>query len=67
MYSLMWKTFLFRAIHFSQAVLIQLIQFSISTYFLHIVKCQNNSMLNNSVYVNTVSKSKNRSIWNNSV
>ena len=28
-----WKTFLFQAIQFSQAVLIQLIPFSISTYF----------------------------------
>ena len=29
------KTFLFQAIQFSQAVLIQLIQFSISTYFVY--------------------------------
>ena len=33
-YSL-WKTFLFQAIPFSQAVLIQLIQFSISTDFFY--------------------------------
>ena len=39
-----------QAIQFSQAVLIQIIQFSISTdFFLHSVKYQNSSMLNNSV------------------
>ena len=43
------KTFLFLAIQFSQAVQIQLIQFSISTDFVYTVKCQNSSMLNNSV------------------
>ncbi len=43
-YSLIMKTFLFRVIQFSQAVLIQLIQFT-----LHTVTCQNSSMLNNSV------------------
>ena len=31
----MWKTFLFQAIQFSQAVLIQPIQFSISTDFVY--------------------------------
>ena len=35
MYSLIVKTFLFRAIQFSQAVLIQLIKFSISTDFVY--------------------------------
>ena len=35
MYSLIGKTFLFQAIQFSQAVLIQLIQFSISTDFVY--------------------------------
>ena len=34
-YSLIWKTFLFQAIQFSQAVLIQLIQFCISTDFVY--------------------------------
>ena len=43
-YSL-WKTFLFQAIQFSQAVLYQLIQFIISTDFVF-VKCQNSSILN---------------------
>ena len=46
-YSLIVKTFLFRAIQFSQAVLIQLIQFSISTDFAY-TQLQNSSMLNNS-------------------
>ena len=46
-YSLIVKTFLFRAIQFSQAVLIELIQFSISTDFV-LVLCFS-SMLNNSV------------------
>ena len=37
----MSKTFLFQTIHFVQTVLIQLIQFSISTdFFLHTVKRQ---------------------------
>ena len=31
----LWKAFLFQAIQFSQAVLIQLIQFSISTDFVY--------------------------------
>ena len=31
----LWKTFLFQAIQFSQALLIQLIQFSISTDFVY--------------------------------
>ena len=48
-YSLIVKTFLFQAIQFSQAVLIQLIQFSLSTDFLYTVKCQNGSILKNSV------------------
>ena len=43
------KTILFLAIQFSQTVRIQLIQFNISTNFLITVKCQNKSMLNNSV------------------
>ena len=34
-YSLIGKTFLFKAIQFSQAVLIRLIQFSISTDFVY--------------------------------
>ena len=34
-YSLIVKTFLFQAIQFSQAVLIQLIQFNISTDFIY--------------------------------
>ena len=48
-YSLIGKTFLFQAIQFSQAVLIQLIQFSTSTDFIYTVKCQNSSILNKSV------------------
>ena len=32
----LWKKFLFQAIQFSQAVLIQLIQFSISTDFVYL-------------------------------
>ena len=43
------KTFLFQAIQFIQTVLIQTIQLSISTDFVYTVKCQNNSLLNNSV------------------
>ena len=31
----MWKTFLFQAIQFSQTVLVELIQFSISTDFIY--------------------------------
>ena len=38
------KTYLFQATQFSQTILIQTIQFSVST-----VKCQNSSILNNSV------------------
>ena len=45
---------------FSQAVIIQLIPFSISTDFVYTVKCQNSSILNTSV-------SENSSISNNSV
>ena len=43
------KTFIFQAIEFSQAVLIQLIHFSINTDFVYTVKCQNSSILNKSV------------------
>ena len=43
------KVFLFQAIRFSQAVLIQLIQFSINTDFVYTVNGQNSSLLNNSV------------------
>ena len=44
------KTFLFQAIRFSQTVLIQPIQFSGEYRFcLHTVKCQNSSILENSV------------------
>ena len=52
-YSLIVKISLFRAIQFSQAVLIQLIHFSISTDFIYTVKCQNSSILNNSVNVSS--------------
>ena len=49
-YSLIVKTFLFQTIQFSQRVLLQTIQFSISIGFgLHTVKCQNSSISNNSV------------------
>ena len=67
-YSLIVKNISIFAIQFSQAVLIQLIQFSISTDFaytqLHVktVLCQTIQFS-----VNTVSMSKNSSIWNNSV
>ena len=54
-YSLIGKTFMFRAIQFSQTVLIQLIQFSISTDFVYTVKCQNSSMLTTQFSVNTYS------------
>ena len=37
------------SIQFIQTVLIQLIQFSISTDFVYTVKCQNSSIYNNSV------------------
>ena len=47
-YSLIVKKCLFVAIQFSQAVLIQLIQFSSSPDF-DTVNIQNSSMLNNSV------------------
>ena len=43
------KTFLFQAIQFSQAILLQLIQFCKSTDFVYTVTCQNSSMLNNLV------------------
>ena len=46
---LLVKNILFKAIHFSHTVLIKKIQFSISTDFLHIFKCQNISILNISV------------------
>ena len=48
-YSLIVKTFPLQAIQPSQAVLIQLIQFTMSTDFVYTVKCQNSSILNNSV------------------
>ncbi len=48
-YSLIVKTFLFQAIQFSQIVLIQPIQSSISIFCLNTVKYQNNSILKNSV------------------
>ena len=49
-YSLIVKrAFLFRAIQFSQAILIQLIQFIKNRFCLHTITCQNSSMLNNSV------------------
>ena len=50
-YSLIVKKnpFLFLAIQFSQAILLQLIQFSKSTDFVYTVTCQNSSMLNNLV------------------
>ena len=48
-YSLIVKTFLFRAIQFSQAIILQLIQFCKSTDFVYTVTCQNSSMLNNLV------------------
>ena len=54
----MSKTFLFQAIQFSQTVLIQTIQFSISIFCPHTVKCQNSSILNDSVSRSTVSMSK---------
>ena len=62
------KAFLFRAIQFSQAILLQLIQFSKSADFVYIqihvrtVLCQAIQFS-----VNTVSMSKNSSILNNSV
>ena len=49
-YSLIVTTFLFLTIQFSQAVLIQLIQFNISTDFVYtLLNAKNSSMLNNSV------------------
>ena len=46
----MSKTFLFQVIQFIQAVLIQLIQFSISTDFINtLLNVKNSSILNNSV------------------
>ena len=64
-YSSIVKKILFRAIQFSQAILIQLIQFSRSTDFVYTVKCQNSSVKH--VSVNTVSMSKNISISSYSV
>ena len=61
------KTFLFQAIQFSQTVLIQLIQFSISTDSVYTVNCQSSSILNNSVYCKYSFNVKNSSISNNSV
>ena len=43
------KKFLFQAIQFSQTVLIQTIQFSISIDFVYTVKCQNSSISSDSV------------------
>ena len=49
-YGLIVKTFLFRAIQFSQAVLIQLIQLSTSTDFVYTqLNVKTSSMFNNSV------------------
>ena len=49
-YSLIVKTFLFQAIQFSQAVLIQLIQFSISTDFVYTqLNVKNKTILNKSI------------------
>ena len=48
-HSLIVKTSLFQAIQFSQTVLIQPIQFSLSIDFVYTVKYQNSSILNNSV------------------
>ena len=62
--SLIVKTVLFLAIQFSQAVLIQLIQFSIC---LHTVKCQNSSTLNNSFWCKYSFNVNNSSISNHSV
>ena len=67
-YSLIVKTFLFLAIQFSKAVLIQLIQFSLSTDFVY-------TQLNVKIFlyqtdqfsVSTVLASKNSSISNNLV
>ena len=61
------KSFLLRAIQNSQTVLIQTIQFSISIHFVHTVKCQSNSKLNNSVYGKYSFNVKNWTILNNSV
>ena len=47
-YSLIVKDISIPSYSVSQAVLIQLIKFSISTDFVYTVKCQNSSMLNNS-------------------
>ena len=63
----MWKTFLFQAIQFSQAVLIQLIQFSISTDFVY-THLNAITVLYWTIQfsVSTVSMSKNSSIQKNS-
>ena len=67
-YSLIVKTFLFQAIQFSQAVLIQLIQFSIKAGFvctqLNVKTVRYQTIQFN---LRTVSMSKNYSISNNSV
>ena len=62
------KAFLFQAIQFSQAVLIQLIQFSISTDFVY-TQLNVKTVLYQTIQfsVSTVSKSKNSSILSNSV
>ena len=43
------KTFIFRAIQFSQAILLELTQFSKSTDFVYTQLCQNSCMLKNLV------------------
>ena len=45
--------FLFQAIQFNQAVLIQTIRFSISIDFVYTVKYQTSYILNNSVNIST--------------
>ena len=62
------KTFLFQAIQFTQAVLIQLFQFSISTDFVYTqLNVKRVLYLTNQFSVSTISMSKNNSISNNSV
>ena len=67
-YSLIVKTFLFQAIQFSQAVLIQLILFNISTDFVYTqLNVKTVLYQTNQFSVSRVSISKNSSISNNSV
>ena len=64
----MSKTFLFQAIQFIETVLIQLIQFSISTDFVNTyLNVKNSSILNNSVSSKYSFNVKNSSISNNLV